>query len=166
MKNVALALVLLFSTPIAAAEDIGPGATNDLAPVVARLVDDTTKDAASEDRAFNQLLLLGKAGVPYIIAHLGDGRRLPEQSIWIHRPGGRAERQYKPWYVHDGLESVLKELTGFTMGPQSGHLLPSQREQNKRKWVAWCVGRYPAQADVCRSNVGAASAAIRGSGPG
>jgi hypothetical protein len=85
------------------------------------------------------------------VAHLGDDRRLPEQSIWIHRSGGRAERQYKPWYVHDGLEAVLTDLTGFTMGPQNGHLLPSQRKQSTRKWVAWCVERYPAQADVCRS---------------
>jgi hypothetical protein len=151
MKPSVFALALLVATFIASAEDAGPGPTEDLAPRVARLVDDTTKDAASEDRAFNQLLRLGRAGVPYIIAHLGDGRRLPEQSIWIHRSGGRAERQYKPWYVHDGLEAVLTELTGFTMGPQNGHLLPSQRKQSTRKWVAWCVERYPAQADVCRS---------------
>ena len=151
MKPAVLALALLVATSIASAEDAGPGLTEDLAPRVARLVDDTTKDAASEDRAFNQLLRLGRAGVPYIVAHLGDDRRLPEQSIWIHRSGGRAERQYKPWYVHDGLEAVLTELTGFTMGPQNGHLLPSQRKQSTRKWVAWCVERYPAQADVCRS---------------
>ena len=150
MKNVAFALGFLVATSAAATEDIGPTGTEDLAPRVARLVDDTTKDPASEDRAFRQLLQLGKAGVPYIIPHLGDGRRLPEKSIWIRRPG-RADRQYTPWYVHDGLEFVLKELTGFTMGPQNGHLLPSLREQNKRKWVAWCVERYPAQADACRS---------------
>ena len=151
MKPAALALLFLFTTSSVAAENIGPAATDDLGPLVARLVDETTKDAASEDRAFNQLLLLGHAGVPYIIAHLGDSRPLPEKSIWIHRRGGRPERQYHPWYVHDGLESVLKELTGFTKGTRNGHLLPSQREQNTRKWVAWCVERYPAQAGVCRS---------------
>ena len=66
------------------------------------------------------------------------------------RPG-REERQVKPWYVHDGLEFVLTELTGFSMGPQNGHLLQTQREQNTRKWVAWCVGRFPEKADACRS---------------
>ncbi|HXP00534.1 MAG TPA: hypothetical protein VN813_08515 [Luteibacter sp.] len=151
MKYVALGLALLFATSTAAAGETGPAATDDLAPLVARLVDDTTKNAESENRAFNQLLLLGEAGVPYIIAHLGDARPLPEKSIWIHRRGGRPERQYQPWYVHDGLESVLKELTGFTKGPQTGHLLPSQRERSARKWVAWCVERYPAQAGVCQS---------------
>ena len=142
MKRLAFGLTLLLVATSAAAEDLGPK--------VDRLVEDTVKDAASESRAFDALLNLGNDGVPYIISHLGDERRLPEQSIIIRRPG-REDRQVKPWYVHDGLEFVLTELTGFSMGPQNGHLLKTQREQNTRKWVAWCVGRFPAKADVCRS---------------
>ena len=142
MKRLAFGLVLLLTAASAAAEDLGPK--------VDRLVEDTVKDAASESRAFDALLNLGNDGVPYIISHLGDDRRLPEQSIIIRRPG-REDRQVKPWYVHDGLEFVLTELTGFSMGPQNGHLLQTQREQNTRKWVAWCVSRFPAKADVCRS---------------
>ena len=142
MKRLAFGLTILLVGASAAAEDLGPK--------VDRLVEDTTKDAASESRAFDALLKLGNDGVPYIIGHLGDDRRLPEQSIIIRRPG-REDRQVKPWYVHDGLEFVLTELTGFSMGPQNGHLLQTQREQNTRKWVAWCVARFPAKADVCRS---------------
>ena len=142
MKRLAFGLTLLLVGTSAAAEDLGPK--------VDRLVEDTTKDAASESRAFDVLLKLGSEGVPYIISHLGDDRRLPEQSIIIRRPG-REDRQVKPWYVHDGLEFVLTELTGFSMGPQNGHLLKTQREQNTRKWVAWCAGRFPEQADICRS---------------
>jgi hypothetical protein len=141
MKRLALGFALLLTAASAAAEDLGPK--------IDRLVEDTTKDAASESRAFDALLKLGNAGVPYIISHLGDDRRLPEQSLFIRRPG-REDRQVKPWYVHDGLEFVLTELTGFSMGPQNGHLLKTQREQNRRKWIAWCVGRFPAKADVCR----------------
>jgi len=142
MKRLAFGLSLLLVAASAAAEDPGPK--------VDRLVEDTTKDAASESRAFDALLRLGNEAVPYIVSHLGDDRRLPEQSIIIRRPG-REDRQVKPWYVHDGLEFVLTELTGFSMGPQNGHLLQSQREQNTRKWVAWCVDRLPAKAGVCRS---------------
>ena len=142
MKRLAFGLTLLLVATSAAAEDLGPK--------VDRLVEDTTKDAASESRAFDALLKLGNDGVPYIVSHLGDDRRLPEQSIIIRRPG-REDRQVKPWYVHDGLEFVLTELTGFSMGPQNGHLLQAQREQNTRKWVAWCVGKFPEKADVCRS---------------
>jgi hypothetical protein len=141
MKRIAFGFALLLMAASAAAEDLGSK--------VDRLVEDTTRDAASESRAFDALLKLGNAGVPYIVSHLGDDRRLPEQSIFIRRPG-REDRQVKPWYVHDGLEFVLTELTGFSMGPQNGHLLQTQREQNTRKWVAWCVGRFPAKADVCR----------------
>jgi hypothetical protein len=141
MKRLALGFVLLLTAASAAAEDLGPK--------IDRLVENTTKDAASESRAFDALLKLGNAGVPYIVSHLGDDRRLPEQSLFLRRPG-REDRQVKPWYVHDGLEFVLTELTGFSMGPQNGHLLQTQREQNTRKWVAWCVGRFPAKADVCR----------------
>lgn len=142
MKRIAFGFALFLTVASAAAEDLGPK--------VDRLVEDTTKDAASESRAFDALLKLGNDGVPYIVSHLGDDRRLPEQSIIIRRPG-REDRQVKPWYVHDGLEFVLTELTGFSMGPQNGHLLQTQREQNTRKWVAWCVGRFPEKADACRS---------------
>jgi hypothetical protein len=144
MHRLAVGLTLLLAATGAVAEDVGT--------MVDRLVEDTTKDAASEARAFDTLLKLGNAGVPYIISHLGDDRRLPEQSLFIRRPG-REDRQVKPWYVHDGLEFVLTALTGFSMGPQNGHLLKTQREQNTRKWVAWCVGRFPEKADVCRSGV-------------
>jgi hypothetical protein len=148
MKRVAFLLGIVVTTYAASAAQ--PAA--EMKATVKRLVDDTTVDAASEARAFDRMLNLGRAGVPYLIAHLGDGRRLPEQSMWVRRPGF-ADRQYTPWYVHDGLEFILKELTGFTVGPQNGHLLKGQREQNTRKWVAWCVGRYPAQADICRSGM-------------
>jgi hypothetical protein len=81
--------------------------------------------------------------------HIGDGRRLPEQSISVRRVGSR-DRQSQPWYVHDGLEFVLKVITGRAFGPQNGHLLPSQRARNTRKWQTWCVEQYSAQASVCR----------------
>jgi hypothetical protein len=148
MHRLAVGLTLLLAATAVSAE--GAAAPENLGPKVDRLVEDTTKDAASESRAFDVLLKLGSEGVPYIISHLGDDRRLPEQSIIIRRPG-REDRQVKPWYVHDGLEFVLTELTGFSMGPQNGHLLKTQREQNTRKWVAWCAGRFPEQADICRS---------------
>src|SRR3954462_21088 len=109
MHRLAFGLALLLAATSAATEDLGPK--------VDRLVEDTTKDAASESRAFDALLALGNDGVPYIISHLGDERRLPEQSMIIRRPG-REDRQVIPWYVHDGLEFVLTELTGFSMGPQ------------------------------------------------
>ncbi|APG02492.1 hypothetical protein BJI69_00295 [Luteibacter rhizovicinus DSM 16549] len=148
MHRLALGLTLVLATT--AATPASATASEDLGPRVDRLVEDTTKDSASESRAFDVLLKLGNDGVPYIISHLGDGRRLPEQSIIIRRLG-REDRQVKPWYVHDGLEFVLTELTGFSMGPQNGHLLKSEREQHTRKWVAWCVDKFPAQMDICRS---------------
>ncbi|MGN6093291.1 MAG: hypothetical protein ACTHOL_13140 [Luteibacter jiangsuensis] len=146
MKHMVFCLGMLAATFTASASP----PHDDMRTLVDRLVDDTTKDSASEARAFDRLMHLGSAAVPYIVARLGDGQRLPEQSIWVRRHG-HEDRQYQPWYVHDGLEAVLNELTGVTMGPQNGHLLKSQREKNTRKWVAWCVQRYPMKADVCRS---------------
>lgn len=146
MKRALFGLAILATTCAA----IASPPSDDMKIIVDRLVGDLGKDAASEAHAFDRMLDLGSASVPYIVAHLGDDRRLPEQSLWVRRPGF-VDRQYKPWYVHDGLEFVLTELTGFTMGPQDGHLLKAQREKNTRKWVAWCVQRYPMKADVCRS---------------
>lgn len=143
------ALLLALSIPAVAVASTMPPPSPDLGPYVAGLVDDTARDPASERRAFDHLIKLGRAGVPYIVGHLGDHRRLPEQSIWVMSPG-RPDRQHQPWYVHDGLEYVLNEVTGFSMSQLNGHMLRSQRERSTRKWVAWCVDRYPAQAAVCR----------------
>lgn len=151
-RHAGLLGLLLAASPFIATAATAPPSPG-LGPRVARLVDDTARDSDSERRAFDELMDLGSAGVPYIVSHLGDGRRLPEQSIWVRRAGSR-DRQGQPWYVHDGLEFVLKVVTGYAFGPQNGHLLPSQRERNKRKWVGWCVSHYPAQAEVCRSGRG------------
>ncbi|SEV98928.1 hypothetical protein [Luteibacter sp. 329MFSha] len=139
-------------------------APRDLGPVVARLVDATTTDAESQALAFRALIGLGRPAVPYVVSHLGDGRRLPERSIWIRAPTGRADTQYHPWFVHDGLLAVLKEITGYSRAPLTGHLLPSQRERSVRKWVRYCEERYPAQAKVCNSGVAVAPthAGVRG----
>jgi len=122
----------------------------DLAPVVDQLVASLTTDSRTQARSFRMLMGLGRPAVPYIVAHLGDSRSLPEQSIWVQAPTGRADTQYHPWYVHDGLLAVLKEITGFSRAPLTGHLLPSQRAKSVRKWVTFCVERYPAQAAVCQ----------------
>jgi hypothetical protein len=122
----------------------------DLGPLVARLVDATASDATSQANAFSVLMGLGRPAVPYIVSHLGDPRPLPERSIWVQARPGRSDTQYHPWYVHDGLLAVLKELTGYSRAPLNGHLLPSQRARSVRKWVAYCVERYPAQAAVCQ----------------
>lgn len=147
-------IVLALGVPCAAAAGAPPvkaaPPAEDLGPLVARLVDDTTLDAKSQALAFRRLMGLGKAGVPYVISHLGDSRRLAEQSIWVHGAPGREDVQYQPWYVHDGLMAVLKEVTGQAKGPLTGHLLPSQRAKNVRKWVTYCVERYPTQAAVCQ----------------
>jgi hypothetical protein len=45
---------------------------------------------------------------------------------------------------------MLTALTGFSMGPQNGHLVKKQREQNTRKWVTWCEGKFNTQASICR----------------
>jgi hypothetical protein len=140
--------------PLAASAAAPPTPTappaEDLGPLVARLVNDTTLDAASQAVAFRRLMGLGKAGVPYVISHLGDSRRLAEQSIWVHGAPGRDDVQYQPWYVHDGLMAVLKEVTGQAKGPLTGHLLPSQRARNVRKWVTYCASRYPSELTVCQ----------------
>ncbi|UPG93174.1 hypothetical protein [Luteibacter aegosomatissinici] len=126
------------------------GVQRDLGLLVDGLVADLTKDSTSQARAFKTLIGLGRPAVPYVVAHLGDSRPLPEQSIWVQAVTGRSDTQYHPWYVHDGLLAVLKELTGYARAPMTGHLLPSQRAKSVRKWVAYCVDRYPAQAAVCQ----------------
>jgi hypothetical protein len=122
----------------------------DLGPLVDKLVADLTKDSRTQAKSFRMLISLGRPAVPYVVAHLGDGRSLPEQSIWVQAVTGRSDTQYHPWFVHDGLLAVLKELTGFSRAPLTGHLLPSQRAKSVRKWVTFCVERYPRQAAVCQ----------------
>jgi len=151
MKRFIGCVVLPFSAAVFASP---PPAPPDLGPLVARLVDATASDSTSQANAFRVLIGLGSPAVPYVVSHLGDPRPLPERSIWVQAPTGRWDTQYHPWYVHDGLLAVLKEITGYARAPLSGHLLPSQRARSVRKWVNYCVERYPAQADVCRQALG------------
>lgn len=121
-----------------------------LKATVTQLVDATTKNSTSEAKAFTDLLALGTAGVPYIISHLNDGRPLAEQSLVLQPiPGSHETRQYKPWFVHDGLVILLTEMTGIRIGDENRHTAPAQRAQNKRKWIRWCEERYPDRAAAC-----------------
>lgn len=121
-----------------------------LKATVNQLVDATTKNSASEAKAFADLLALGTSGVPYIISHLNDGRPLAEQSLRLPPvPGSEQTREYKPWFVHDGMVILLTEITGVRIGDENRHTAPAQRSMNKRKWIRWCEERYPDRTAAC-----------------
>ena len=147
----ALALAVL---PVAAARGNEAPAHPDAA-TVSRLIDDTTKDSKAQARAVEVLVGMGKAAVPVLVPHLGDGRPLAERSIILpNRPGHIHDRQFQPWTVHDAVVVLLREIApqGPAIGRHNLHTVdPGQRAQVKRKWVNWCVGQFPAQADACRS---------------
>jgi len=125
------------------------------AATVSRLIDDTTKDSKAQAHAVEALVGMGKAAVPALVPHLGDGRPLAERSIILpNRPGHIHDRQFQPWTVHDAVVVLLREIApqGPAIGSHNLHTVdPGQRVQVKRKWVNWCVGQFPAQADDCRS---------------
>ena len=125
------------------------------AAAVSRLIDDTTKDSKAQAHAVQALVGMGKAAVPALVPHLGDGRPLAERSIILpNRPGHIHDRQFQPWTVHDAVVVLLREIApqGPVIGSHNTHTVdPGQRAQVKRKWVSWCVGQFPAQADTCRS---------------
>jgi hypothetical protein len=122
---------------------------------VSRLIDDTTKDSKAQARAINALVGMGEAVVPALVPHLGDGRPLAEKSIILpNRPWRIHDRQFQPWTVHDAVIVVLREVApqGPAIGSRNLHTVdPGQRALVKRKWMNWCVGHFPAQADACRS---------------
>jgi hypothetical protein len=155
----ALALAILPVWPVRGNESVGgqsnysdPGSD---AATVSRLIDDTTKDSKAQAHAVEVLVGMGKAAVPALVPHLGDGRPLAERSIILpNRPGHIHDRQFQPWTVHDAVVVLLREIApqGPAIGSHNLHTVdPGQRAQVKRKWVNWCVGQFPAQADTCRS---------------
>jgi hypothetical protein len=165
MKTMPLAAAMAFSLAILPvgignAQSVGgqsnySGPAHPDAATVSRLIDDTTKDSKAQAHAVEALVGMGKAAVPALVPHLGDGRPLVERSIILpNRPGHIHDRQYQPWTVHDAVVVLLREIApqGPVIGSHNPHTVdPGQRAQVKRKWVNWCVGQFPAQADTCRS---------------
>jgi hypothetical protein len=152
--GMALALALA-TTPVSAARAQQASPQHPDAATVSRLIDDTTKDSKTQARAINTLVGMGEAVVPALVPHLGDGRLLAEKSIILpNRPWRIHDRQFQPWTVHDAVIVILREVApqGPAIGSRNRHTVdPGQRALVKRKWVNWCVGHFPTQADACRS---------------
>ncbi|HEY4144154.1 hypothetical protein [Pinirhizobacter sp.] len=150
----AMALALAALPALAVHGRDAPGPSPDAA-TVSRLIDDTTKDSKAQAHAVEVLVGMGRAAVPALVPHLGDGRPLAERSIILpNRPGHVHDRQFEPWTVHDAVIVLLREVApqGPAIGSRNLHTVdPGQRAQVKRTWVNWCIGQFPTQSDACRS---------------
>lgn len=123
-----------------------------MASRVSQLVEHTTTKS-TEQTAFVSLEALGTSAVPYLIAHLGDMRPLPEHEISLANTSPNAfegSRHYSPETVHDALAAMLNQITGQNFVFVYNGATPQERLANAEQWRAWCVTQFPAQASVCR----------------
>lgn len=122
---------------------------------VARLIDQAPKSAKVQDAAFEELIKLGKLGVPYIVGHLGDMRPLAKQEIILaNRASNSFEgvRHYSPDTMHDALSAILNHITGKSFEFVYNGGTPEQREKNRRSWINWCRSAYPNEAKECEKD--------------
>lgn len=127
--------------------------TSSLQTVVAELIDQTTVSEKLEHRAFRDLELLGEPAVPYMIGSLGDSRMLAERSIsFTNRESHTFEerRQYVPVTVHDALSAILNQVTGESFIFVYNGATPQERNENRNKWIEWCLVRYPERSSICK----------------
>ncbi|MEE7546421.1 hypothetical protein HF319_04685 [Xanthomonas sp. Kuri4-1] len=119
---------------------------------VSKLVDQTTKSARAERKAFVKLESMGGQAVPYLVGHLGDVRPLAAQEISFENKASDAfegVRHYGPSTVHDALAAILNQLTGQSFVFVYNGATPQERDENRRKWIDWCRSNYPVQAEIC-----------------
>jgi len=149
VKYGAIALIILSLLPGCAS---GRGKES-LENRVSRLVDQTTKSAKAEQKAFNELEFLGNQAVPYLVGHLGDVRPLVVREISLENKASDAfegVRHYGPSTVHDALAAILNQVTGQNFIFVYNGATPQEREDNRRMWVDWCRSTYPDQAETCK----------------
>ncbi|WP_157500065.1 hypothetical protein [Lysobacter sp. Root983] len=129
------------------------GADNEsLESRVSRLVDQATKSARAEARAFSELESLGGQAVPYLVGHLGDVRPLAEERINLENNAPdafEAVRHYGPDTVPDALAAILNQVAGQDFVFVYNGATSREREENRRRWVEWCHSNYRDQAEIC-----------------
>lgn len=148
MKHVVIVLIILGLQPGCAS---GRGSES-FESRVSTLVDQTTKSAKAEQKAFKDLEALGNQVVPYLVGHLGDVRPLAEKEISLGNKASDAfegGRHYGPSTVHDALAAILNQITGQNFVFVYNGATAPEREENRRKWIEWCHTTYPDQAEIC-----------------
>lgn len=123
---------------------------------VARLVEASTQNAASQAHAFRQIEDMGGAAVPCIVRHLGDLRKLPDPQISLSNRGPHAFEErahYGAEFVHDALEAILRQLTDENIGAFDADRPSDERDllrkRNRHRWILWCRTHYPERASDC-----------------
>ena len=118
---------------------------------VADLVDSVLQKD-HEQEAFTKLEALGMEGVPYLVSHLSDYRRLPIQAISLSNKSVNAFeglRHYGPEVVHDALAAILNQISGQSFEFVYNGASSEQRQKNTRAWEVWCMQSFPQKATVC-----------------
>jgi hypothetical protein len=126
-----------------------------MAANVTSLVNQAT-NAKTETDAFKALESLGAAGVPYIVAHLGDVRPLPVQAMSLENKSPKAFeslRHYGPKVVHDALSAILNQITGESFEFVYNGASVEARQRDSKAWRAWCAKKYPQQATICEGGI-------------
>lgn len=144
-------LVLTFVSLLVACASVH--STSSLQAMVAELIDQTTVSEKLERRAFRELELLGESAVPYMIGSLGDSRMLAERSISLTNRESQTfeeRRQYVPVTVHDALSAILNQVTGESFVFVYNGATPQERNENRNKWIEWCLVRYPERSSICK----------------
>lgn len=120
---------------------------------ISRLVDQTTKSERSARRALNQLESLGYQATPYLIGHLADVRPIAVRSIDFENKapdGFELVIHYAPKTVHDALAAVLSQVTGVNFIRVYNGATLQERNENRDKWVEWCLLEFSTQESACR----------------
>jgi len=88
-----------------------------------------------------------------MIGSLGDSRMLAERSISLTNRESQTfeeRRQYVPVTVHDALSAILNQVTGESFVFVYNGATPQERNENRNKWIEWCLVRYPERSSICK----------------
>jgi len=119
---------------------------------VSGLIDKTVGSGKAARKAFGELESLGNQVAPYFVGHLGDMRPLAARGISLQNRAPDAfegVRHYGPEVVHDALAAILSQMTGESFVFVYNGATAQERQENRDRWVEWCLARYPDKGAIC-----------------
>ena len=119
---------------------------------VSRLIDKTARSEKAAQKAFDELESLGSQVAPYLVGHLGDMRPLAVREISLQNRTSDAfegVRHYGPEVMHDALAAILSQMTGESFVFVYNGATAQERQENRDRWVEWCLVRYPDKGAIC-----------------
>jgi len=104
-------------------------------------------DSATQAKAVEGLLGIGKGGVGPIILQMDDRRSLGARSLTVPAPLGSFEpvAHYQPELVVDALDAIVAHITSESMGQVYNGGSTAKRRNAVNAWRVWLYHNRPAR---------------------